>query len=143
MNSVSSTIEAKQTDGHILSINNAYGFTYKPSSDNNNNNNVNLTIDKYQQIKDIEDSGLPFTEDIHEISISAGNPQNTSAITDYKAIQTHIQKIEKSINVCDIKKSDFIISSDSATDLCMDQTSFAYETCAGDRSFMPQYVIML
>jgi hypothetical protein len=119
---------------HIFSINNAYGFKYKPSSDSNNNNNVNLTIDKYQQIKDIQDSGLPFPEYIHKISISAANPQNTTAIKDYKAVQKHLQKIEKSINVCDIKKSDFIIRSDDTLDLCMDYTSFVYETCAADHN---------
>lgn len=114
-----------KTESPILSINNVYGFTYKPSSENNSNN-VNLETAKYQEIEDIEDSGLPFPEYIHKISLSAANPQNTTAIKDYKAIQKHMQKIEKSINVCDIRKSDFIISSDDALDLCMDQTSFVY-----------------
>ena len=107
----------KQTDGYILSIRSAYGFTDKPSGDNNNSNQ-NLTLEKYQQIKDIQDSGLPFAEYIHKISISARNPQNTSAVTDYKIIQKHMEKIEKSINVSDIKESDFMISSNDALDLC-------------------------
>jgi hypothetical protein len=38
-----------KTDGHILSIKNADGFTYRPS-DSNSNNNKNLTLEKYQQI---------------------------------------------------------------------------------------------
>jgi hypothetical protein len=69
----------KQTDGYILSIRSAYGFTDKPSGDNNNSNQ-NLTLEKYQQ--------------------------------------TNMEKIEKSINVSDIKESDFMISSDDALDLC-------------------------
>jgi hypothetical protein len=32
--------------------------------------------------------------------------------------QTNMEKIEKSINVSDIKESDFMISSDDALDLC-------------------------
>jgi hypothetical protein len=68
------------------------------------------------------------------ISLSAANPQNTTAIKDYKAIQKHMEKIEKSMSTCDIKKSDFIISSDDALNLCMGYSSFAYETCAGDHN---------
>jgi hypothetical protein len=122
------TFSNGKTDGHILSIKNAYGFTYNPS-----NNNRNSTSDKYEQIKAIQDSGLSFPEYIHQISIGAGNPKNASAISDYKAIQKHMQKIEKLINGCDVKK-DFIISSNDALDLCMDQSSFVYETCAGDHN---------
>jgi hypothetical protein len=106
-----------KTDSNVLSINNAYGFSYKASGDNNNNNNNrNLTIEKFQQIKDIQDAGLPFPEYIHKISISAANPQNTTAIKDYKAIQKHMEQIDKSIDGCDIKK-DFITSSIDATKL--------------------------
>lgn len=119
-----------KTDGQILPIKNVYAFTYKPSTDNNIRN---LSIEKHQQIKDIQDSGLPFPEYIHKISISAANPQNTAAITDYKAIQKHMQEIDKSISGCDIKK-DFITSSVDATKLCTDYSSFVYETCAGDHN---------
>src|SRR5919202_324479 len=115
-----------KADGRSISINKAYGFTYKLSTDDNNNKNINLTIEKYQQIKDIQDSGLPFPEYIHKISISAANPQNTTAIKDYKAIQKHMQQIDKSIDGCDIKK-DFITSSIDATNFCMNFTSFVYE----------------
>jgi hypothetical protein len=122
-----------KTDGPILSIKNAYGFTYKPSTDNNSNNNRNLTIEKFQQIKDIQASGLPFSEYIHKISIGAANPLNITAIKDYKAIQKDMQKIDKLIDACDVKK-DFITSSVDATDLCMNYSSFVYETCAGDHN---------
>ncbi|MFL6394252.1 MAG: hypothetical protein ACJ708_06290, partial [Nitrososphaeraceae archaeon] len=91
------------------------------------------TSDKYEQIKAIQDSGLSFPEYIHQISIGAGNPKNTSAISDYKAMQKHMQKIEKLINGCDVRK-EFIISSNDALDLCMDQSSFVYETCTGDHN---------
>jgi hypothetical protein len=127
---------AKQTDSHSLLINNAYGFTYKPSDDNNNGDfksNQNRTLEKYQQIKDIDDSGVPFPEYIHKISISAGNPQNFTAIKDYKAVQKNMQKIEKLIDGCDVNK-DFITSSLDTMDLCMDYASFVYETCAGDHN---------
>jgi hypothetical protein len=53
---------------------------------------------------------------LHKISISAANPQNTTAIKDYKAIQKHMKQIDKSIDGCDIKK-DFITSSIDATKL--------------------------
>jgi hypothetical protein len=137
---VSSTHDAiefeAKTYGHVLSIKNAYGFTYKPSTDNNSNNNRNLTIEKFQQIKDIQASGLPFSEYIHKISIGAANPLNITAIKDYKAIQKDVQKIDKLIDGCDVKK-DFITSSVDATDLCMNYSSFVYETCAGDHNIYP------
>ena len=117
-----------KTDSPVISIKNAYGFTYNPT-----NNNRNLTLDKYEQIRAIQNSGLSFPEYIHQLSMGAGNPKNASAITDYKAMQKHMEKIEKLINGCDIKK-DFIINSDDALDLCMDQSSFVYETCAGDHN---------
>ena len=44
-----------------------------------------------------------------------------------------MQKIEKLIDGCDVNK-DFITSSLDATDLCMDYSSFVYETCAGDHN---------
>src|SRR5919202_1964878 len=78
-----------KTDGYILSIKNAYGFTYKSSSDDgdgSSGNNSNLTIKKYQQIKDIQSSGLSFTEYINQISIGAGDPNNFIAVPDYKAL---------------------------------------------------------
>src|SRR5919198_640615 len=92
-----------KTGGYILSFKNASGFTYKPSSEDNynkNGNNSNLTIQKYQQIKDIQSSGLSFTDYIHQISIGAGDPNNFTAITDYNAIQKHMQKIEEQISEC-------------------------------------------
>ncbi|MFL6322518.1 MAG: hypothetical protein ACJ71P_19415 [Nitrososphaeraceae archaeon] len=48
-------------------------------------------------------------------------------------MQKHMQKIEKLINGCDVRK-EFIISSNDALDLCMDQSSFVYETCTGDHN---------
>lgn len=125
-----------KTDSYILSIRNAYGFTYKPSSDDgdgNSGHNSNLTTQKYQQIKDIQSSGLSFTEYIHQISIGAGDPNNFTSIKDYKAIQKHMQKIEEQVTECDVMK-DFITSSIDATNLCMRYSSFAYETCAGDHN---------
>jgi|SRR5919197_1367846 hypothetical protein len=123
-----------KTDGHTLSIKNAYGFTYKPSSDDDNNGkNSNLTIQKYQQIKNIQSSGLSFTDYIHQVSIGAADPNNFTAIKDYKAIQKHMQKIDEQISECDVMK-DFITSSIDATNLCMRYSSFVYETCAGDHN---------
>jgi len=108
----------------------AYGFTYTPR---NNTDSTSIGyMDKYSQIKDIQDSDLPFSQYIHQISIGAGDPRNTTAITDYKAIQKHMRVIENLISTCDVNKSDYIISSDSATNGCIKQSSFAYETCAGD-----------
>ncbi len=48
-------------------------------------------------------------------------------------MQKHMQKIEKLINGCDVRK-EFIISSNDALDLCMDQSSFVYEACTGDHN---------
>jgi len=130
------TIAFPKTDGYILSINNAYGFMYKPSGDDGDSsrgNSSNLTIKKYQQIKDVQRSGLSFTEYIHQISISAGDPNNFTAVKDYNAIQKHMQKIDEQVSECDVMK-DFITSSIDATNLCMRYSSFAYETCAGDHN---------
>jgi hypothetical protein len=128
------TIAFSKTDGYILSINNAYGFMYKPNGDDGDSSSgtsSNFTIKKYQQIKDIQRSGLSFTEYIHQISIGAGDSTNFTAVKDYKAIQKHLQKIEEQVSECDVMK-DFITSSIDATNLCMRYSSFAYETCAGD-----------
>jgi hypothetical protein len=130
------TIAFSKTDGYILSINNAYGFMYKPSGDDGDSsrgNSSNLTIKKYQQIKDVQRSGLSFTEYIHQISIGAGDPNNFTAVKDYNAIQKHMQKIDEQVSECDVMK-DFITSSIDATNLCMRYSSFAYETCAGDHN---------
>src|ERR1044071_1706985 len=130
------TIAFSKTDGYILSINNAYGFMYKPSGDDGDSsrgNSSNLTIKKYQQIKDVQRSGLSFTEYIRQISIGAGDPNNFTAVKDYNAIQKHMQKIDEQVSECDVMK-DFITSSIDATNLCMRYSSFAYETCAGDHN---------
>jgi hypothetical protein len=63
--------------------------------------------------------------------MGAGDPKNTTAIIDYKAIQKHMRVIENLISACGVNKSDYIISSDSATNLCIQQSSFAYETLCG------------
>jgi hypothetical protein len=64
--------------------------------------------------------------------MGAGNPKNTSALADYKAIQKYMQTIEKSISICDKNKYDYISASDQGFKNCMDMTAFAYETCSGD-----------
>src|SRR5206468_791350 len=111
----------------LIPIKTALGFTYIPSE-----NHTDLSFEKYEQIKSFQDSGLPFPQYIHQISIGAGNPKNTTALTDYRAIQKEMQSIEKLIDACDIHKSDYITSSDSAFKGCMDDSAFVYETCSGD-----------
>ncbi len=55
-------------DNHqFLSLKNAYGFTYTP-----NNNNINLSLDKYEQIKTIQDSG-PYVKIVKKGSLSYRN----------------------------------------------------------------------
>jgi hypothetical protein len=39
-------------------------------------------VEKYQQIRDIQDSGLQFPEYIRQISIGASNPENATALAD-------------------------------------------------------------
>jgi hypothetical protein len=110
-----------------LPIKTVLAFTYTPSG-----NHTDLSLDKYEQIKSLQESGLLFPQYIHQISIGAGNPKNTTAITDYRAIQKEMQSIEKLIDACNINKSDYITSSDSAFKGCMDDSAFVYETCSGD-----------
>jgi hypothetical protein len=71
---------------------------------------------------------LPFPKYIHQISIGAGNPKNTSAVANYKAIQKHMQDTEKSISNCNNKIYDFTISSDQGFKDCMNKSAFVYET---------------
>lgn len=99
----------------LIPIKTAIAFTYTPRE-----NHTGLSLDKYEQIKSFQDSGLLFPQYIHQISIGAGNPKNTTALTDYRAIQKEMQSIEKLIDACDINKSDYITSSDSAFKGCMD-----------------------
>src|SRR5215212_1327703 len=93
----------------IMDFTTAYSFTYT-SAENSTAYSMSKYLDKYFQIQSVHDSGLPFTEYIHQISIDAGNPKNTSALADYKVIQTHMQTIEKSISICDDKKYDHTAS---------------------------------
>jgi hypothetical protein len=95
---------------------------------------ITQQTNKQNQTKAIHDSGLPFPKYIHQISMGAGNPKNTSALADYKAIQNYMQTIEKSISICDNKKYDYISASDQGFKNCMDMTAFVYETCSGDSS---------
>ncbi len=81
----------------IIQSSNAYGFTYTPSKtiysiSNKNYSNTDITqqTNKQNQTKAIHDSGLPFPKYIHQISMGAGNPKNTSALADYKIIQNTI-----------------------------------------------------
>ena len=57
---------------------------------------ITQQTNKQNQTKAINDSGLPFPKYIHQISMGAGNPKNTSVLADYKAIQKYMQTIEQS-----------------------------------------------
>lgn len=93
-------IYRKNIEG-LMPIKTALAFTYIPSE-----NHIGSSFEKYKQIKSFQDSGLLFPQYIHQISIGAGNQKNTTALTDYRAIQKELRFIEKLIDGCDIHKSD-------------------------------------
>jgi hypothetical protein len=81
-----------KTDDHILSsIRNAYGFTYKPSEDNNSSNNTNNHWRNIYKLEIFRIQDYHLLNMLHQISIGAANSENASGLTDYKAIQKEMQ----------------------------------------------------